>query len=98
MVPQKGPPFKLDHHYGDDELTLFASQMEMVTDEMREWLKSVMNDTESEKFYRGLVTGFAGAFALLQQVPVSEFPNTIHNITAFLAAKVRKMSRVERID
>jgi hypothetical protein len=72
--------------------------MEVVSPEFQEWMESCMANAESLEFYRGLMAGYAASFALAQQVPISEFPTTIHNITAFLASKVRRMSKIERID
>ena len=93
-VEPKPTPFKIDKCYRtDDEMGQFASRMEVVTDAFQKWMESCMEDTESAEFYQGLMAGYAACHALAQQIPISDFPTYIHNITAFLAAKVRRMNQ-----
>lgn len=86
--------FKIDACYSD-QLAQFASRMEHVSPDLQHWMETAMNDTESKAFYKGLMAGYGGAFALLQQIPASEVVARIHDITAFLAAKVRRMKSID---
>jgi len=89
-MTQQGPPFKIDNRY-DDELAGFAAAMEHISPEKQQWLEGVMNDTESIEFYRGLLAGYAGMLALMQQMPITELLTTQNQICAFLASKIRRM-------
>lgn len=88
------PPFRIDAYY-PDHLAQFASQMEHVSPERQQRLQAAMNDTESKEFYKGLLSGYAASYALLQQIPVDKIVEEIGIITAFLAAKVRKMKSID---
>ena len=92
VMPDPGPPFRLDHRYDlAGELAKFAAQMEHITTDKQQWLESVMDGTESIEFYRGLLAGYAGVLALIQQMPMTEFVINLEQICAFLASKIRKM-------
>ena len=94
--PHDLKPFKIDYDY-EPELNQFADQMEHVPEEMTKWIESLMDDTESKDFYRGLLAGYAGCTGLVQQLPVGRLHEAMQAITSHLAAKLRKMNNKPKI-
>lgn len=81
-------PFKIDYDY-ETEIDQFAAQMEHIPEDMNKWIISLMDDTQSIDFYKGLLAGYAGCTGLVQQLPVGRLHEAMQGITSHLAAKLR---------
>lgn len=90
----EGRPFKLDYRY-EKEIADQAPQVSKLPKERLDQLKTWMQGDQNEDYYHGLMAGFAGAYALLQQLPLDRFVTFMPQILVFVAHQIKTMEQKE---
>lgn len=77
----------IDDTYTYNDIQRFAAEIHNITDKEKAFFDNYFHDDKSTEFYKGLLTGYANAYTLMEKnLKLSEYAK----IVAFLADKLAK--------
>jgi hypothetical protein len=77
----------LDDTYGYNSIQKFAAGIKNISESEKEFFNEHFHDDKSNEFYKGLLTGYANSYSLMENnVKMSEYTKII----AFIADKLAK--------